>query len=196
MIPPDPIERFRSVFALAEKLDRSIIPEPNAMSLGTIGNRDQPYVRIVLLKAFDERGFVFYTSYDGKKGRQLIAHPRASLCFYWAPLSIQVRIEGRVTKVSDEEADAYFATRERGSQIGAWASRQSEPLETATALDERVAKYEKEFDGKTIPRPEYWSGFRVWPERIEFWKGKPNRLHERHLYLRDGEGWLIETLYP
>ena len=196
MIQPDPIERFRDVYALAEKLDRSIIPEPNAMSLGTIGNRDQPYVRIVLLKAFDERGFVFYTSYDGRKGRQLIAHPRASLCFYWAPLSIQVRIEGRVTKVLDEEADAYFATRERGSQIGAWASRQSEPLETPTALDERVAKYEKEFEGKTVPRPEYWSGFRVWPERIEFWKGKPNRLHERHLYTRDGEGWLIETLYP
>jgi pyridoxamine 5'-phosphate oxidase len=196
LIPPDPIERFRSVYALAEKLDRSIIPEPNAMSLGTIGNRDQPYVRIVLLKAFDERGFVFYTSYDGRKGRQLIAHPRASLCFYWAPLSIQVRIEGRVTKVSDEEADAYFATRDRGSQIGAWASRQSEPLETPTALDERVANYEKEFEGKTVARPEYWSGFRVWPERIEFWKGKPNRLHERHLYLRDGEGWLIETLYP
>jgi pyridoxamine 5'-phosphate oxidase len=196
LIPPDPIERFRSVYALAEKLDRSIIPEPNAMSLGTIGNRDQPYVRIVLLKAFDERGFVFYTSYDGRKGRQLIAHPRASLCFYWAPLSIQVRIEGRVTKVSDEEADAYFATRERRSQIGAWASRQSEPLETPTALDERVAKYEKEFEGKTVPRPGYWSGFRVWPEKIEFWKGKPNRLHERHLYTRDGEGWLIETLYP
>jgi pyridoxamine 5'-phosphate oxidase len=196
LIPPDPIERFRSVYALAEKLDRSIIPEPNAMSLGTIGNRDQPYVRIVLLKAFDERGFVFYTSYDGRKGRQLIAHPRASLCFYWAPLSIQVRIEGRVTKVTEEEADAYFATRERRSQIGAWASRQSEPLETLTALDERVAKYEKEFEGKTVPRPEYWSGFRVWPERIEFWKGKPNRLHERHLYTRDGEGWLIETLYP
>ena len=196
MIPPDPIERFRSVFALAEKLDRAIIPEPNAMSLGTIGNRDQPYVRIVLLKAFDERGFVFYTSYDGRKGRQLIAHPRASLCFYWAPLSIQVRIEGRVTKVTEEEADAYFATRERRSQIGAWASHQSEPLETPTALDELVAKYEKEFEGKTVPRPEYWSGFRVWPERIEFWKGKPNRLHERHLYTRDGEGWLIETLYP
>jgi pyridoxamine 5'-phosphate oxidase len=196
LIPPDPIERFRSVYALAEKLDRSIIPEPNAMSLATIGNRDQPSVRIVLLKAFDERGFVFYTSYDGKKGRQLLAHPRAALCFYWAPLSLQIRIEGRVTKVSDEEADAYFATRERGSQIGAWASRQSEPLETPNALDERVARYEKEFEGKAVPRPGYWSGFRVWPERIEFWKGKPNRLHERHLYTRDGEGWLIETLYP
>jgi pyridoxamine 5'-phosphate oxidase len=196
LIPPDPIERFRSVYALAEKLDRSIIPEPNAMSLATIGNRDQPSVRIVLLKAFDERGFVFYTSYDGKKGRQLLAHPRAALCFYWAPLSIQIRIEGRVTKVSDEEADVYFATRERGSQIGAWASRQSEPLETPNALDERVARYEKEFEGKAVPRPGYWSGFRVWPERIEFWKGKPDRLHERHLYTRDGEGWLIETLYP
>jgi pyridoxamine 5'-phosphate oxidase len=196
LIPPDPIERFRSVYALAEKLDRSVIPEPNAMPLGTIGSRDQPSVRIVLLKAFDERGFVFYTSYEGKKGRQLLAHPRAALCFYWAPLSIQVRIEGRVTKVSDEEADAYFATRERRSQIGAWASRQSEPLETPTALDERVARYEKEFEGKAVPRPEYWSGFRVWPERIEFWKGKPNRLHERHLYTRDGDGWLIETLYP
>lgn len=196
MIPPDPIERFRSVYALAEKLDRSIIPEPSAMALGTIGSRDQPSVRIVLLKAFDERGFVFYTSYDGKKGRQLLAHPRAALCFYWAPLSIQVRIEGRVTKVSDEEADAYFATRDRGSQVGAWASRQSEPLETPTALDERVAGYEKEFEGKAVPRPGYWSGFRVWPERIEFWKGKPNRLHERHLYTRDGEGWQIETLYP
>jgi len=196
LIPPDPIERFRSVYALAEKLDRSVIPEPNAMSLGTIGSRDQPSVRIGLLKALDERGFVFYTSYDGKKGRQLIAHPRAALCFYWAPLSIQVRIEGRVTKVSDEEADAYFATRERRSQIGAWASRQSEPLETPTALDERVAKYEEEFEGKAVPRPKYWSGFRVWPERIEFWKGKPNRLHERHLYTRDGDGWLIETLYP
>jgi pyridoxamine 5'-phosphate oxidase len=196
LIPPDPIERFRSVYALAEKLDRSVIPEPNAMSLATIGSRDQPSVRIVLLKAFDERGFVFYTSYDGKKGRQLLAHPRAALCFYWAPLSIQIRIEGRVTKVSDEEADAYFATRERASQIGAWASRQSEPLETPTALDDRVAKYEKEFEGKTVSRPEYWSGFRVWPERIEFWKGKPNRLHERHSYTRDGDGWLIETLYP
>ncbi|HYU51687.1 MAG TPA: pyridoxal 5'-phosphate synthase, partial [Gemmatimonadaceae bacterium] len=135
MIPPDPIERFRGVYALAQKIDRSIIPEPDAMSLGTIEDGEQPSVRIVLLKAFDERGFVFYTNYHGRKGRHLIAHPKAALCFYWPPLDVQVRIEGTVTKVADEEADAYFATRPRLSQIGAWASRQSEPLESPTALD-------------------------------------------------------------
>ena len=196
MIPADPIERFREVYALAEKIDRSIIPDPNAMSLGTIEDGAQPSVRIVLLKAFDERGFVFYTNYEGRKGRHLLAHPRAALCFYWAPIDIQVRIEGAVTKVADEEADAYFATRARLSQIGAWASKQSEPVETPTALDDRVAEYEKKFAGKPVPRPDFWSGFRVAAERIEFWKGKPNRLHERHLYTREGGRWRIETLYP
>ena len=196
MIPTDPIERFRQVYAQAEKIDRAIIPEPNAMSLGTIEKGGQPSVRIVLLKAFDERGFVFYTNYEGRKGRELLAHPNAGLCFYWPTLHVQVRIEGEVTKVSDDEADTYFATRDRGSQIGAWASRQSRPLESPTALDERVARYEREFAGRDVPRPKFWSGFRVAPERIEFWKGKPNRLHERHLYTRDGDGWRIETLYP
>jgi len=196
LIPTDPIERFRGVYALAEKVDRSIIPDPNAMALGTIENGGQPSVRIVLLKAFDERGFVFYTNYEGRKGRHLLAHPRAALCFYWAPIDIQVRLEGTVSKVAEEEADSYFATRERASQIGAWASRQSQPVESPTALDERVARYEKEFAGREVPRPRFWSGFRVWPESIEFWKGKPNRLHERHLYTRDGDGWRIETLYP
>ena len=196
MIPPDPIERFRTVYARAEKIDRSVIPDPNAMSLGTIAEGGQPSVRIVLLKAFDERGFVFYTNHEGRKGRELLAHPKAALCFYWPPLDIQVRIEGTVTKVAGKEADAYFATRERRSQIGAWASRQSEPLESPTALNERVAKYEKEFEGREVPRPKFWSGFRVSPDRIEFWKGRANRLHERHLYVRDGDGWRIETLYP
>jgi len=196
LIPPDPIERFRSVYALAEKLDRTCVPEPNAMSLATIDGNGQPSVRIVLLKGIDERGFVFYTNYEGRKGRELLAQPKAALCFYWAPLDTQIRIEGSVTEVADSEADAYFATRERRSQIGAWASRQSRPIETPGSLDERVAEYEKKFAGRDVPRPEFWSGFRVVPERIEFWKGKPNRLHERHLYSRNGDGWRIETLYP
>ncbi len=196
MIPADPIARFRATYALAEKIDRALVPDINAMSLATLAAGDQPSVRVVLLKAFDDQGFVFYTNFHGPKGRHLLEQPKAALCFYWPPIDIQVRIEGTVSKVADAEADVYFATRARASQIGAWASRQSEPLETPTALDERVAKYEKEFKGREVPRPDFWSGFRVWPERIEFWKNMPNRLHERHLYTRSGDRWKIETLYP
>ena len=196
MIPADPLARFRDTYALAEKIDRALVPDPSAMSLATVEDGGQPSVRIVLLKGFDDQGFVFYTNLQGSKGRHLLAQPKAALCFYWPPIEIQIRIEGTANKVMDAEADAYFATRLRPSQIGAWASRQSEPLESPTALEERVAKYEKEFEGREVPRPDFWSGFRVWPERIEFWKNKPNRLHERHLYTRAGDRWKIETVYP
>jgi pyridoxamine 5'-phosphate oxidase len=192
----DPIERFREVYARAEALDRSVVPEPNAMSLGTVEKGLQPSVRIVLLKSFDQRGFVFYTNYHGRKGRELLSNAKAALCFYWQPLGVQVRIEGAVEKVSDDEADEYFSTRPRLSQIGAWASKQSEPMRDEAELDARVAKYIAEFEGRDVPRPDFWSGFRVAPEKIEFWKNRPNRLHERHLYSRSSDGWKVEILYP
>lgn len=196
MIPADPLARFRETYALAEKIDRSLVPDPSAMSLATVDEGGQPSVRVVLLKAFDDQGFVFYTNFQGRKGRHLLANPKAALSFYWPPIDIQIRVEGTVSQVAGAEADMYFASRPRPSQIGAWASRQSQPLETPTALDDRVAKFEKEFAGKEVPRPEFWSGFRVRPERIEYWKNMPNRLHERHLYTRSGDRWKIETLYP
>lgn len=166
------------------------------MSLATVHHDYQPSVRIVLLKGFDERGFVFYTNCGGRKGRELLANAKGALCFYWAPLGVQVRIEGAVSRVTDEEADSYFATRERQSQIGAWASKQSEPIEKEGDLEERVKKYEAEFEGRDVPRPPFWSGFRVSPDRIEFWENRPNRLHERQLYVRDGLRWKMQLLYP
>lgn len=192
----NPIERFAELYARAEAADRAGIPDPSAMSLATVERGYQPSVRIVLLKGFDERGFVFYTNYHGRKGRELIANGKAALCFYWAPLGSQVRIEGTVSKVSDSEADAYFATRARLSQIGAWASRQSEPIENEGDLERRVAEYEKEFEGKAVTRPPFWSGFRVSPDTIEFWENRANRLHQRHLYVRDGSSWNTQVLYP
>ena len=192
----DPIERFRELYALAEGLDRSDLPEPDAMALATVEQAHQPSVRIVLLKGFDERGFVFYTNYHGRKGRDLLANAKAGLCFYWQPLGVQVRVEGSVSKVSDREADAYFSTRPRQAQIGAWASKQSETMENSAELESRVAQYETEFKGREVTRPPFWSGFRVRPDKIEFWKNRPNRLHERHLYTRNGDSWEMEILYP
>lgn len=192
----NPLSRFKRLFAQAESIDRSILPEPNAMSLATVGMTGNPSVRIVLMKAVDEDGFVFYTNLDGRKGRELRTRAAAALCFHWAPLEVQVRAEGPVTLVSDEEADDYWATRSRESQIGAWASIQSQPIERADDLANRVAEYDAKFEGVPVPRPPFWSGFRLKPERIEFWKSRPGRLHERHLYTRAGDSWTMETLYP
>jgi pyridoxamine 5'-phosphate oxidase len=192
----NPLSRFNRLYAQAMQVDRSILPEPNAMALATVGMSGNPSVRIVLMKDVDENGFVFYTNLEGRKGRELRTHAAAAICFHWATLEVQVRAEGPVEIVSDHEADAYFATRPRESQIGAWASIQSQPIEHAKDLAQRVEDFEKKFEGREVPRPAHWSGFRLRPERIEFWKARPGRLHERHLYTRSGESWTMETLYP
>ncbi len=192
----DPIERFRTLLAEAEALDRTVLPEPTAMTLATVGGDGRPSLRVVLLKGVDERGFVFYTNYESRKGRELLAHPQTALCFHWQPLERQVRIEGDAEPVSPEEADAYFATRARLSQIGAWASRQSRPLSSDAELEERVHEMEERFAGGAVPRPPHWSGFRVVPRRIEFWRNRAFRLHERLIYERGGESWRVTRLYP
>ena len=174
-------------------------PDRTAMTVATATLDARPSARIVLLKAHDARGFVFYTHLDGRKGRELQSNPHAALLFHWPRVrnGVQVRIEGAVEIVSDAEADAYFASRPRGSQLGAWASKQSETLESRETFEERVHKAEKEFEGREIPRPPRWSGLRVKPERIEFWFGAEFRLHERWLYERNRAGeWTKRMLYP
>ena len=192
----DPIARFIGVFEQAKALPRELLPEPTAFALGTVDERGQPSVRILLLKHVDEHGFVFYTNYESRKGRELLASRRAALCFHWQHLEMQVRVEGAAETVSDAEADAYFASRARGSQIGAWASIQSSVMARPDDLDVRIREVEQRFAGKTVPRPPHWSGFRVVPELIEFWRNMPSRLHVRHAYTRDGAAWRIEQLYP
>ena len=172
------------------------VAEPTAMALATADAEGRPSVRMVLLKGFDEQGFVFYTNLESRKARELTANPHAALCLFWQPLELQVRIEGPVTPVTDAEADEYYASRARGSRIGAWASRQSQPLASYDELMARVQEYEAKFSGEVIPRPPFWSGFRLVPERIEFWQGRPSRLHERERFDRDADGWRVQSLYP
>ena len=192
----DPIEHFKDLLAAARAVDRALLPEPTAMSLATSGADGQPSVRMVLLKAVDQRGFVFYTNFESRKGRELLANPRAALCFHWQPLELQVRIEGSAERVSDDEADAYFSMRPRVSQLSAWASLQSVTLPSEDELDARVREVEERFAGREVPRPPHWSGFRVVPMSIEFWRSRAFRLHERRLFERiDGE-WRMRLLYP
>jgi pyridoxamine 5'-phosphate oxidase len=192
----NPIEEFRLRFAQAQAVDRARLPDPTAMSLATVGADGAPSVRIVLLKEVDERGFVFYTNLESRKGRELAVTPRAALCFYWPALDTQIRIEGTVEPVSDAEADAYFASRARDSQLGAWASRQSETLESMEELRRRFDEMEARFANKPVPRPPHWSGRRVRAETIEFWCAGEHRLHERRRFERDGDGWTMRRLFP
>jgi pyridoxamine 5'-phosphate oxidase len=191
----EPTERFLELLSQATALSRERLPEPTAFALAT-SKDGRPSVRMLLLKHADEHGFVFYTNYESRKGRELLANPNAAMCFHWQPMEIQVRVEGRVAAVEGSEADAYFSSRARGSQIGAWASRQSRTIETEQELERRVAEFEQRFEGDTIPRPAYWSGFRLTPDRIEFWRGMPNRLHQRELYTRRDADWSVEVLFP
>ncbi len=189
----DPIAEFKAWLAEAEAAEPV---NPNAMALATSTPDGRPAVRMVLLKAVDERGFVFYTNSESQKGIELAANPEASLCFYWKSLGRQVRVDGSVELVSDDEADAYFKTRDRGARIGAWASAQSRPMENHFDLEINVAKYVAKFHVGPVPRPDYWRGYRLDPRAIEFWRERKSRLHDRWVYHRTETGWTTEKLYP
>jgi pyridoxamine 5'-phosphate oxidase len=191
----DPVALFGAWLAEAGKSEPN---EPEAMALATVDERGWPDVRMVLLKSADAQGFVFYTNLESAKGRALLAHPHAGLCFHWKTIRRQVRVRGPVTQVGADEADAYFASRARDSQIGAWASAQSRPMAARFAFEREIAKYAARFALSKVPRPPHWSGFRLTPLEIEFWRDRPFRLHDRLVYRRASanEPWRIERLYP
>jgi pyridoxamine 5'-phosphate oxidase len=189
----DPIARFQELLVQAEQLG---IQPHNAAALATAGADHQPTVRMVLLKDVDDAGFVFYTNLESRKARQLAETPNASLCFWWAQLKRQVRVEGRTERVSDREADQYFATRPRGSQIGAWVSHQSSEITSRNDLVNAAQRLAAKYDSQPVPRPPFWSGYRLVPQRIEFWKEQPDRLHDRELYTRQADGWKLTLLAP
>jgi pyridoxamine 5'-phosphate oxidase len=190
----DPIRQFGLWFDDAASAS---LLEPNAMTLATATRDGRPSARMVLLRGYDERGFVFYTNYEGRKGRELADNPYAALVLFWVELERQIRIEGRVERVSAEQSDAYFHSRPDGSQLSALASHQSEVLPGRQVLEERMRELEERYQGQEIPRPDYWGGYRVAPEIIEFWQGRPSRLHDRLRYRKDDEGgWVIERLSP
>jgi pyridoxamine 5'-phosphate oxidase len=192
MASADPITEFQNAIERARAHQVDTAP----VVLATSDAAGRPSARLVLLRGVDARGFVFFTNYNSRKGRELAGNPHAALCFYWASLDEQIRIEGRVERVTAEESDAYFAGRPHGSQLGAWASDQSNVLPSRESLEEKYREIERRFEGRTVERPAFWGGFRLTPVRIEFWYGRPDRLHDRVVYVRDGSAWRIERLYP
>ncbi len=190
---PDPLSRFRDLFERAQSIEEG---DPRAMALATVDAQGRPSVRMILLKDVDADGFVFFTHYESRKAKELEANPRAALCCHWLALAAQVRVEGRVEKVTSEESDEYFAARPRAHQVAAWASRQSAPLGSRRELLERYHEADGRFAGSAIPRPPGWGGYRLRPERVEFWHGFENRMHDRIVYARRSGGWSVARLYP
>jgi pyridoxamine 5'-phosphate oxidase len=192
-VAADPFDQFRAWF---DEATAAGVVEPNAMTLATATPDGRPSARVVLLKGFDERGFSFFTNYQGRKARDLEANPRASLVLFWQPLERQVRIDGRVEKVSEAESDQYFSMRPLGAKLGAWASVQSEVVPDRATLEAALADVERRFPDGVVPRPPHWGGYRVVPDEVEFWQGRPNRLHDRLLYRRTPGGWDLVRLSP